>query len=141
MMLSRRFHKVSTEGMPEPKVPTLNLPGHITTSGRHLFKAARALAEVSDHYAVMAETDGAALIAEDSYGLAQAVGLSVSPKLDQGGNARSLFPADYFRMIAGALKDCVKVTIHVGNDLPMKIDAELEGVSVMFLLAPRIESD
>ena len=60
----------------------------------------------------------------------------------------SLFSLDYFSLMVNSVKQDRIITISLGNDLPVKIEAELAingntGAhgSVRFLLAPRIDRD
>lgn len=147
LMVNRRFNQISTEGMSNPKWPAMNYIGHFTTSGGHFFKVMRMLEEVSDHVAILATPhDGAAITADDDIGLLQAIGMSSKAVVDgsngdEESNVRSLFPADYMKNLAVALKDCPAVTFDMHNDMPVRLTTELAGVKVEYLLAPRIESD
>jgi hypothetical protein len=60
--------------------------------------------------------------------------------VDTSSSARSLYSNNYLLQVAKTVKD-VPITVNVAIDYPVKITAEKNGCNLMFLLAPRIESD
>lgn len=56
-------------------------------------------------------------------------------------SGRSLFSIDYLRDMAKELSDMGELTINLGIDHPVLIEAEKDGFEIKYLLAPRIEAD
>ena len=53
----------------------------------------------------------------------------------------SLFSLDYMKDIARAMKGAGAVSVHLGQDHPIRFDFEIEGIEASYLVAPRIEQD
>jgi hypothetical protein len=53
----------------------------------------------------------------------------------------SLFSLDYMKDIARAMKGAATVSVHAGQDHPIRFDFEIAGIEASFLVAPRIETD
>ncbi|HDD57427.1 MAG TPA: DNA polymerase sliding clamp, partial [Thermoplasmatales archaeon] len=62
--LIRKMGVLDTAGMPDPKVPNLNLPARLTLKASELFQGVRASEAISDHVALTATTDAFELFAE-----------------------------------------------------------------------------
>jgi proliferating cell nuclear antigen len=62
--------------------------------------------------------------------------------LESPSSVRSLFPLEYFANMLRAVSAGVAVTMHLGNDYPVKVEFKIAGGKgdVRYLLAPRIES-
>lgn len=52
---------------------------------------------------------------------------------------RSTFAVDYLRYMLRAVDAASTVRLHLGTDIPVKLDFLAEGVELSFLLAPRVE--
>lgn len=124
-----------------PRLPTLDMPCSITLPGSDLAEAVRAAGKVSDHV-IMAQGESDFSISAkgdiDSFSmkfpLTELTGI-------RHGESRALFSLDYMEDIAKAAK-AWNVTIDSGIDYPAKIAYKAgEAISVMYLLAPRIERD
>ncbi|QLH75105.1 MAG: proliferating cell nuclear antigen (pcna) [Methanomassiliicoccales archaeon] len=142
--ITRRMNLVSTEGMSDPKVPNLTLPGKLSVNIEELQRGIKAAESISDHISLNASPDGFELISEgdtDLVSLKLPKDLLVS--LDCKDSIRSLFPMDYFSNMIRAIPLGTVVSINLGNDLPVKLDFEIAGGKgkVKYLLAPRIEND
>jgi proliferating cell nuclear antigen len=142
--VTRRMNLVDTTGMSDPKVPNLNLPAKVVLTAEELQKGIKAAESISDHIALTATADGFEMVSEgdtDSVTLKLPKDKLVS--LDCKDNARSLFPLDYFSNMIRAIPTGTVVSMHLGNDYPVKMEftiADGKG-TVSYLLAPRIESD
>ena len=141
--ITRRMSLVDTAGMSDPKVPNLNLPAKVRVRTEELRQGIRASESVSDHIALIATPDGFEILSE---GDTDSVNLKL-PKdmLDElvcKEKARSLFPLDYFSNMIKAISTAPTVTMHMGNDYPVRMEFDIAGGKgqVKFLLAPRIES-
>ena len=142
--LVRRMSLVDTGGMTDPKVPNLDLPALIRLPGNELERGIKAAEGVSDHVALTATPESFELSASgdmDSVDLKLDKAALVELTVD-GEDVRSLFSLDYFSSMTKVARNAGTVTLHLGNDYPVRMGFEFangEG-SVMYLLAPRIES-
>jgi proliferating cell nuclear antigen len=142
--LVRKMGLIDTAGMPDPKMPTLNLPAKIILKASELSQGVRASEAVSDHLALTVSKDDFELFAEgdtDTVNLKLPKDLLV--ELNATSKSRSLFSIDYFSNMIKPVKGEDPITIQIGNDNPIKVEfdiAEKKG-HVTYLLAPRIESE
>jgi proliferating cell nuclear antigen len=135
---------IDTAGMPDPKMPTLDLPGKVVVKASELNQGVKASESISDHLSLTMRKDSFQLFAE---GDTDTVDLTI-PKdllieLSATGKIKSLFSIDYFSNMIKSVKTNEAVTIHLGNDNPTKVEfdvAQSKG-HVTYLLAPRIESE
>lgn len=142
--LVRRMGLIDTAGMPDPKMPTLNLPGKVVIKASELTQGVRASEAVSDHLALTVNKDNFELFAE---GDTDTVNLKLPKDLLVGLTApnkcRSLFSIDYFSNMIKPVKGDDPVMIQLGNDNPIKVEFDIADNKghVTYLLAPRIESE
>jgi len=142
--LVRKMGLIDTAGMPDSKVPDLDLPAKAIITASELSKGVRASEAVSDHLALSVDKEAFELFAE---GDTDTVNLKL-PKdmlveLSSPGKFKSLFSIDYFSNMIKPVKAGDPITIFLGNDNPIRVDfdiAEKKG-HVTYLLAPRIESE
>lgn len=142
--LVRKMGLIDTAGMPDPKMPNLNLPAKVILKASELNQGVRASEAVSDHLAITVNKDNFELFAE---GDTDTVNLKL-PKdllenLEASSKCRSLFSIDYFSNMIKPVRGEDPITIMIGNDNPIKVEfdiAEKKG-HVTYLLAPRIESE
>ncbi|MCJ2520488.1 MAG: DNA polymerase sliding clamp [Candidatus Thermoplasmatota archaeon] len=142
--ITRQMSLVDTAGMSDPKVPNLDLPAKIVLRTNEMRQGIKASESVSDHIALVAHSDGFEMISE---GDADTVRLDL-PKdlLDElqcKEKVRSLFPLDYFSNMVKAISGTSTLTIHLGNDYPVRMEFTFAGENgrATYLLAPRIESE
>ena len=142
--ITRRMSLVDTTGMSDPKVPNLAYPAKVSLSVDDLSQGIRASEAVSDHIALKLANDGFELACEgdtDSVSLKLKKDLLKSLEVKEA--ARSLFSLDYFSNMIRAIPAGQDVTLNLGNDYPVRVEfkiADGDG-TVMYLLAPRIESE
>ena len=142
--LVRKMGLIDTAGMPDPKMPNLDLPGKVVIKASELTQAVRASEAVSDHLALTVNKDNFELFAE---GDTDTVNLKLPKDLLVGLTApskcRSLFSIDYFSNMIKPVKGDNPVMIQLGNDNPIKVEFDIADNKghVTYLLAPRIESD
>lgn len=142
--LVRKMGLIDTAGMPDSKVPNLDLPATAIVKAAELSKGVRASEAVSDHLALTVDKENFELYAEgdtDTVNLKLPKDLLV--KLNSPGKFKSLFSIDYFSNMIKPVKSEDPITISMGNDNPIRVDfdiAEKKG-HVTYLLAPRIESE
>ncbi|MEF8879472.1 MAG: proliferating cell nuclear antigen (pcna) [Candidatus Thermoplasmatota archaeon] len=142
--LVRRMGLIDTAGMPDPKMPNLNLPAKIVLKASELSQGVRASEAVSDHLSLMVDKKSFELAAE---GDTDTVNLNL-PKdllneLETESKCKSLFSIDYFSNMIKPVSDENTMTIMLGNDNPIKVEFDIadEKGHVTYLLAPRIESE
>jgi len=142
--ITRRMSLVDTTGMSDPKVPNLAYPAKVVLSVDDLNQGIRASESVSDHIALKLANDGFELACEgdtDSVSLKLKKDLLKSVEVKEA--TRSLFSLDYFSNMIRAIPPGQDVTLNLGNDYPVRVEfkiADGDG-QVMYLLAPRIESE
>ena len=142
--LVRKMGLIDTAGMPDPKMPNLNLPAKVVIKASELSQGVRASEAVSDHLALTVNKDHFELFAEgdtDTVNLKLPKDLVV--ELSTNNKCKSLFSIDYFSNMIKPVKGEDPITIMIGNDNPIKVEfdiAEKKG-HVTYLLAPRIESE
>jgi proliferating cell nuclear antigen len=141
--ITRRMSLIDTTGMSDPKVPSLNLPAKLVVKVDDLVQGIKASESVSDHIALVANPDDFEMLCEGDMDQVQwkkskkDLGMLESPS-----SVRSLFPLEYFSNMLKAVPSGSDVTMHLGNDYPVKVEFKIAGGkgSVGYLLAPRIES-
>ncbi len=141
--ITRRMSLIDTTGMSDPKVPSLNLPAKLTVKVDDLVQGIRASESVSDHIALIASPDGFEMLCEgDMDQVDWKKGKKDLPMLEAPSSVRSLFPLEYFSNMLKAVSSGNEVTMHLGNDYPVKVEFNIAGGKgkVSYLLAPRIES-
>jgi len=142
--ITRRMSLVDTTGMSDPKVPNLAYPAKVVLSVDDLSQGIRASESVSDHIALKLANDGFELACEgdtDSVSLKLKKDLLKSVEVKEA--TRSLFSLDYFSNMIRAIPPGQDVALKLGNDYPVRVEfkiADGDG-QVMYLLAPRIESE
>jgi len=142
--LVRKMALIDTAGMPDPKMPSLDLPGKVVLKSSEILQGVRASEAVSDHLSLMMNKDSFELFAE---GDTDTVNLTL-PKdilVDLSANAKykSLFSIDYFSNMIKPVKGDDPITIYLGNDNPTRVEFDIADTKghVTYLLAPRIESE
>ncbi|MEA2055909.1 MAG: proliferating cell nuclear antigen (pcna) [Candidatus Thermoplasmatota archaeon] len=142
--LVRRMGLIDTAGMPDPKMPDLNLPAKITLKASEISKGVRASESVSDHLAIIVNKDNFELFAE---GDTDTVNLKLPKELLTSltvpSKCKSLFSIDYFSNMIKPVGAADEITMMLGNDNPIKVEFDIANKKghVTYLLAPRIESE
>ncbi|HMK47217.1 MAG TPA: DNA polymerase sliding clamp [Methanocella sp.] len=128
----------------EPKVPSLELPAKIVLNGSELKRAVKAAEKVSDHMALGVKDKTFYVEAEgDLDKVRLEIPESSLISLNSTSNVRSLFSLDYLDDIVKSLGKAEQVNIDLGSDYPAKFTFSIASgnASVIYLLAPRIESE
>ena len=142
--LTRKMALIDTAGMPDPKMPNLDLPGKVILKANEIIKGVRASEAVSDHLALLMNKDDFELFAE---GDTDTVNLVLKKDELEGltatGKYKSLFSIDYFSNMIKPVRSEEPITIYLGNDNPIKVEFNIAHSKghVVYLLAPRIESE
>lgn len=141
--ITRRMSLIDTTGMSDPKVPNLNLPASVTLKVDDLVQGIKASETVSDHIALVASPESFEMTCEGDMDQVQWHKAKKDlESLESPSSVRSLFPLEYFSNMLRAVSGGVAVTMHLGNDYPVKVEFKIAGGKgdVRYLLAPRIES-
>ena len=148
--LTRAMPLLDTSGMPDPKVPSLDLPAFVSVSVEEISQGLKASKSVSDHIALSTTKDSFRLICEgDNQNRVElTLGKEQLEKLVSPEETTSLFSLEYFALMVNSLPPDRILHINLGTDLPVKVDADLaiedltgaQG-NVKFLLAPRIDRE
>ena len=148
--LTRAMPLLDTSGMPDPKVPSLDLPSTVNVVVNEIAQGLKASKSVSDHIALSTDKNNFRLVCEgdNQNSVDLSLGKDQLEKLDSPDEATSLFSLEYFSLMVNSLPADRILHINLGTDLPVKIDADLavddmtgaQG-NVKFLLAPRIDRD
>ena len=148
--LTRAMPLLDTAGMPDPKVPSLDLPATVNVIVNEISQGLKASKTVSDHIALSTNKDTFRLVCEgdNQNSVDLSLGKEQLEKLDSSEETTSLFSLEYFALMVNSLPADRILHINLGTDLPVKIDADLavddmtgaQG-NVKFLLAPRIDRD
>ena len=148
--LTRAMPLLDTSGMPDPKVPSLDLPASVSVSVEEISQGLKASKSVSDHIALSTTKDSFRLVCEgdNQNRVDLTLGKEQLEKLDSPEDTTSLFSLEYFALMVNSLPADRILHINLGSDLPVKVDADLavddmtgaQG-NVKFLLAPRIDRE
>ncbi len=141
--ITRRMSLIDTTGMSDPKVPTLDLPATVMVKADDILQGIRASETVSDHIALIASPESFEMTCEGDMDQVHWKKAKKDLKtLEAPGKVRSLFPLEYFSNMLKAVSSGSEVTMHLGNDYPVKMEFKIaDGKGeVRYLLAPRIES-
>lgn len=142
--LVRKMALIDTAGMPDPKMPNLNLPAKVIIKASELTQGVRASETVSDHLALTVNKDNFELFAEgDTDTVNLKLPKDLLEELTVTGKCKSLFSIDYFSNMIKPVKGEDLITIMIGNDNPIRVEFDFADKSghVTYLLAPRIESE
>jgi len=142
--LVRKMSLIDTAGMPDPKMPNLDLPAKAIIKASEINRGVRASEAVSDHLSLTINKDNFELFAEgdtDTVNLKLPKDLLI--ELASKGKYKSLFSIDYFSNMIKPVKGEDTVSIFLGNDNPVRVEFDIADKKghVKYLLAPRIESE
>ena len=142
--LVRSMRLIDTSGMPDTKMPKLDLPAKVVLVAEEMKKVVRASEMVSDHIVLTADKDKVVFYAE---GGVDTVDLTLTKdelvELQSADKYRSMLSIDYLSSMIKPAKDDAQITLLLGNDTPLRIEfdfADKKG-HVTYVLAPRIESE
>ncbi|MCI4327461.1 MAG: DNA polymerase sliding clamp [Thermoplasmata archaeon] len=142
--VTRHMSVVDPAGITDPKVPNVSPPGLVVVNMDELRQGIRGSESISDHVTLTLEPDGFTMHSE---GETDRVDMKLLKeglaKLEVKETVRSMYPLDFFSSMVKSITSSDKVTLHVGNEYPLKIEFEVAGGKGegRFLLAPRVEED
>jgi len=125
-----------------PKIPNLNLPGSVTLRGEDLRRGVKAVDKVGD-YAYIGISGQKFFI--------EGIGDTDSVKLELTreevidlipAEVKAMFSLDYLLDISKISGKAAEVTLELGTDFPLRVRHKIagDGGSIMYVLAPRVES-
>ena len=142
--ITRSMNLVDTSSMNDPKVPQLTLSANAVMLVDHLRRGMHAAESISDHISLKADPKFFELTCE---GDTDDASLKLNPEdlksLSVPAAVESLFPLDYFFNIIKAIPAGTEIRVELDSDYPVKLAFGLANgeASVVYFLAPRIESD
>ncbi|HEV8050613.1 MAG TPA: DNA polymerase sliding clamp [Thermoplasmata archaeon] len=142
--VTRHMSVVDPAGITDPKVPNVSPPGLAVVNMDELRQGIRGSESISDHVTLTLEPDGFTMHSEgETDRVDMHLGKEGLAKLEVKETVKSMYPLDFFSSMVKSITTSQEVTLHVGNEYPLKIDftvADGKGEG-RFLLAPRVEED
>lgn len=143
--LTRKLALLETAEMPDTKIPSLDLPAEIGIPINEIWQAIRAAEAISDHIKLIADQEGFQMIAEGDTDIVELKLVKEQLyhlKCDE--TVKSMFPLDYLSdMIKVAKGKTEEGRLLLGNNFPLKLEFNMaeKAITIVYLLAPRIESE
>lgn len=124
-----------------PTPPAITLPATVVMNSKDLAEHLKAMGIVADRVRFIAENETLRLEAEgDTDHIRKVIEHKDGSKFPAG-KISSLFSLEYLKEIGKAMKDAGDITLHLGDNHPIRFDFDIEEMEVSYLLAPRIEGD
>ncbi|MCI4357089.1 MAG: DNA polymerase sliding clamp [Thermoplasmata archaeon] len=142
--VTRHMSVVDPAGITDPKVPNVTPPGMVVVKMDELRQGIRGSESISDHVTITLEADSFTMFSEgETDRVDMKLGKESLAKLEVKDTVRSMYPLDFFSSMVKSITSSDEVTLHVGNEYPLKIEFTLAGGKGegRFLLAPRVEED
>ena len=142
--VTRHMAVVDPAGITDPKVPNVSPPGIAVVRMEELRQGIRGSESISDHVTLTLDTEGFTMHSE---GETDRVDMKLPKeglkRLEAKEPVRSMYPLDFFSNMVKSITSSEEITLHVGNEYPLKIEFQLAGGKGegRFLLAPRVEED
>ncbi len=142
--VTRHMSIVDPAGITDPKVPNVTPPGVAVVRMEELRQGIRGSESISDHVTLTLDPEGFTMHSE---GETDRVDMRLPKdgltRLDVKEPVKSMYPLDFFSSMVKSITTSDDVTLHVGNEYPLKIDFAMAGGKGegRFLLAPRVEED
>ncbi len=142
--VTRHMSVVDPAGITDPKVPNVSPPAMVVVNMEELRQGIRGSESISDHVTLTLDPESFSMHSE---GETDRVDMKLPKeglsRLDVKESVHSMYPLDFFSAMMKSITSSDKVTLHVGNEYPLKIEFELAGGKGegRFLLAPRVEED
>lgn len=142
--VTRHMSIVDPAGITDPKVPNVTPPGVAVVGMEELRQGIRGSESISDHVTLTLDPEGFTMHSE---GETDRVDMRLPKeglkRLEAKETVKSMYPLDFFSSMVKSITSSDLVTLHVGNEYPLKIDFTVaagkgEG---HFLLAPRVEEE
>jgi proliferating cell nuclear antigen len=142
----RRMGLIDTAGLPDSKVPALELPAVFYVNAKELLAFTKEADDVSDHLSILATKDGkVSFFAEGDIDEVDYAPKLTMKEYNIPENCKSLFSVDYFMSMVQLMALFFDtIIVQIGNDNPLRMDGVTTDEMPMrltMLLAPRIESE
>ncbi|MGE4374703.1 MAG: DNA polymerase sliding clamp [Methanoculleus sp.] len=124
-----------------PKIPELTFAAEVELSGAEFRRAIRGAKLVGDHVVMGVEDDRFMVESEGEVQRFKLEMLAGELLGMRAGRARSMFSLEYLSTIAKALAGAQRVKLELSTDYPLRVSAEIAGIAVRYLIAPRIEEE
>ncbi len=142
--VTRHMSIVDPAGITDPKVPNVSPPGVATVKMDELRQGIRGSESISDHVTLTLEPEAFTMHSEgETDRVDMRLGKESLPLLESKESVKSMYPLDFFSSMVKSITSSDQVTLHVGNEYPLKIEFDVAGGKGKgrFLLAPRVEED
>lgn len=144
--VTRHMAVVDPAGITDPKVPNVSPPALAVVRMDELRQGIRGSESISDHVTLTLQPDGFTMFSEgetDRVDLKLANEKDGLKRLEVKETVKSMYPLDFFSSMVKSITGSEEVTLHVGNEYPLKIEFSVAGGKGegRFLLAPRVEED
>ncbi|HKS59383.1 MAG TPA: DNA polymerase sliding clamp [Thermoplasmata archaeon] len=142
--VTRQMSVVDPAGITDPKVPNVTPPGLVVVKMEELRQGIRGSESIADHVTLTLAPEGFTMHSE---GETDRVDLKIPKesltKLEVKDSVKSMYPLDFFSSMVKSITTSEEVTLHVGNEYPLKIEFNVaNGVGDgRYLLAPRVEEE
>ncbi len=142
--ITRHMGVVDPAGITDPKIPNVTPPGVAVVKMDELRQGIRGSESISDHVTLVLDATGFTMHSE---GETDKVDLHIPAaslsRIEVKDAVRSMYPLDFFSNMVKSITSSEEVTLHLGNEYPLKIEFQLAGDrgEGRFLLAPRVEED
>ncbi|MFQ6137323.1 MAG: proliferating cell nuclear antigen (pcna) [Candidatus Hydrothermarchaeales archaeon] len=126
----------------ELKVPSLDFPSSVELLPSTLREGIKDADVVSDHVTLKTDENDLYISAKGDLGNVE-VKMSKDDAIEfvSSGEVSSMFSIEYLQDMIRASDLANSVKIHLGNNIPVRMDFKAENARLSFLLAPRIESE
>ena len=124
-----------------PNIPIINLPATVVINPAELAEVIKAMAVIGDKARFTVGRDGLELAAEGDTDKLRKTLEKKDGSTHPEQPVSSLFSLDYMKDIPRAMKGAATVSVHAGQDHPIRFDFEIEGIEASYLVAPRIEQE
>ena len=152
LVITLRGNTTRTFSMPlididdkEQKIPELNFAAVIKTESGLLNSAIEDADIVAESVSFVAEQDVFSINAEGDMNKAKIeikAGDDTSISIKEGSSIKAKYSIEYLKRMISGSKLASQATIEFSKDYPLKLSyTALDKVSIMFILAPRVEND
>jgi proliferating cell nuclear antigen len=129
-------------GEEELRVPQLEFPAKVEIDPKILSEGIKDAEIFSDHVTLRCDAENLYISARGDLGNVEVkVSREEAVSFEVSEPCRSMFSIEYLKDMIKAGDIATTVRINLGNDIPVKLDFLAPGVSLSFLLAPRVESE
>jgi proliferating cell nuclear antigen len=122
----------------EPKLPKISLAANATFSGAEFSEAVKQVGKIGDAVTVETSDKGLSLFVR---GDTDNIRRKITTDQKKMARAKSLYSLDYLKDIAKVIRSALIVKAEMDMDQPIRFQFTTGGIDVMYLLAPRVDSD